>query len=97
MSGYFVRPMRPQVTLRNILISTFWWALWCGALVADPKFKGSDTLWIFCIIPFRFAGPCVAIGALFGRTWVGALVGLAVVACLAIAIYIHIMLFLDHL
>jgi hypothetical protein len=86
-----------QIKLRNVFISLFWWGLWCGALIADFKFRGADALMFLCIIPFRFAGPCVAIGALFGRTWLGALVGLVVVGCVAVAIYIWIMNFTDHL
>jgi hypothetical protein len=44
-------------------------------------------------IAYRFAGPFVAIGALFGRTWIGALVGIYVVAFIAMAIYVSIMYF----
>jgi hypothetical protein len=90
---YRLRTLPTQITLRNLLISMFWWAVWCFSLV---EFRGADLLWI-CAIAYRFAGPFVAIGALFGRIWVGALVGLVVVACVASAIYIHIMFFLDHL
>ena len=94
---YRLRTLPGQIALRNIFISMLFWALWCGALVADFKFRGADPLMIFCIIPFRFAGPCVAIGALFGRIWLGALVGLGVVGCVVITIYIWIMFFTDHL
>src|SRR5689334_12080810 len=87
-----LRMLPAQITLRNIFVSVFWWALWCGALVADFKFRGADVLMIGAIA-YRFAGPFVAVGALFGRTLVGALVGLVVVAFVVVWIYIHIMFF----
>jgi hypothetical protein len=92
-----LRALPGQVTLRNIFISMFFWALWCGALIADFTFRGADALMILCVIPYRFAGPCVAIGALFGRIRIGALVGLVVVGCVVVTIYIWIMHFTDHL
>ena len=82
-----LRPMPSQITLRNLFLSKFWWAVWCGALAAYFKSQGLDAL-IICAIAYKFAGPFIAIGALFGRMWVGALVGLAVVACVAAAAYI---------
>ena len=87
---YRLRTLLGQIRLRNIFLSIFSWALWCLAIAADVNnWTGSDHLAI-CAIAYRFAGPCIAIGALFGRIWIGALVGLTVVACLVAYVYIYI-------
>jgi hypothetical protein len=87
---YSLRTLPCQFTLRGIFIATFWSALWCWALLADFKGQGSDGP-MMGIIAFRIAGPFVTIGALFGRAWIGAIVGAAVVVVLVAIAYISMM------
>jgi hypothetical protein len=76
-----------QFSLRNLLLAMFWFSI-CGLAVAviarnwprDPFPKGSwsANMAVYWLAAFVVVwSPCVAIGALFGRTKRGMLVGIA--------------------
>ena len=77
-----------QMTLRNLFISTFLWALWFGALLADPK-----NHLIYPVMLFQILGPFLAFGVLIGQHWLGAMFGVVALAALGVHIYIQIMYF----
>lgn len=73
---------RFQFTIRDILWATFWASLtalaWAGFVSMCARGQ-VDTRVDMLSMVFSVAGPCVTIGALFRRTWIGIGVGLLTV------------------
>ena len=80
---------RFQFTLRGMLLATFWTALWLAIGAAPHESARSDAL-LHCVMALQVVLPFVAIGALLGRTGMGAIAGFVAIACLAAAIYLRI-------
>lgn len=81
---------RFQFTLSGILWATFWIAIWIGTWVALARTK--DVRLAALLIPVWLATPCIAAGALAGRTWLGVRVG----AIVALVLLFLALLFTMH-
>jgi Na+/glutamate symporter len=81
---------RFQFQLRDVFIAIFWAAIWCAALIATFESVGRIVvLWIIVCL-YKVIGPFVAIGALFRRPWMGAVIGTAMLVVYVVVIYIAI-------
>ena len=91
---------RFQITLRGILLATFWMAICCGGFVADRsipprwEFRGPEMLfhvqkdaifYIFAVSPF------IAVGVLLGRAMAGAIIGIMATSALFVVASLQIL------
>jgi hypothetical protein len=86
---------RFQFTLKRMLLATFWMAVGCGGVMANRsipplwEFGGPRALWK-CLtyatfnLPFILTG--IAVGTLFGRAKVGAIIGFIVAALFCVVL-----------
>jgi hypothetical protein len=80
-----------QFTIKRILWATFWMAICFAAAIRHHSGKGPDDLSGFIASVAVIAlSPFVAAGSLFGRPFVGLLVGIILVGGYVLAVYIAI-------
>ena len=76
-----------RFSLRNMLWTTFWLALWSATFPTGQwmEHRGLGTsMWLLALVAVFVAAPCAAVGSLLGKTKAGILVGalFALGACL---------------
>ena len=78
-----------------MLLATFWMAVGCGGVMAcrsippQWEFGGSIALWkclAYATFYLPFISTCIAVGALFGRAKVGAIIGFIVAALFSVVV-----------
>jgi hypothetical protein len=75
-----MRLPRIQFTIRGILWATFWMAVCFASWISfEPlaNAPGSPRIVGYGLMFFIFGGPFLALGALFGRLWIGAILAVA--------------------
>ena len=75
--------LRLQFTIRRLLLATFWMAICMGAGISSVRRDGSEGLSVALLV-VAVVSPCVAIGTLFGKPFIGMLVGILVLIALQI-------------
>ena len=76
-----------QIQLRNVFWAVFWFSVCLAAWRWQPVWRSPHPVWDrwvtqLTFLSFRYFPIATAIGALFGRAWCGAAIGIALYLCL---------------